>query len=387
MQLARVEHALLSKTLRERLIQSVTQRRSKLMRDKEQLDIADSSALLLNPNQFSLGNPASPGGAQTNRKTRHTRLRGDNEDVGTTIVEGNKRKRKAGFEEAENESPGPASRTMDHGANSSYREAKSKMNHAQFEAPLYSVERLFTAKDLDLHIDRAHRATFAHFMRIRAQNGQSSAIGTDATGQNGTKADTGNNDETTDAAAATALESLEAADEIETFGPTSSLLAYLSHGRSQSFHATRSQRATGLDVLSSAATTTTPFMAGMHAATGKSNPCAPGPSVLEDAFATEDLDLINLGADSADMAILQQRSLDKTSVLSLGVGAEPTGAKPFRQGRDRSDATAALVGGNGSSASIGTASVPMSKTNSAAGQPAPSLGAADMRRTASSRRA
>lgn len=383
MQLAREEHALLSKTLRERLIQSVTQRRSKLMRDKEQLDIADSSALLLNPNQFSLGNPASPGGAQ-NRKTRHTRLRADNEDVGALAIEGNKRKRKTAFEETENDSPGPSSRIGENGLANPFREAKAKMNYAQFEAPLFSIERLFSTKDLDLHIDKAHKATFAYFTRLRAQNGQASATGVaPATKKDG---EAGEVNQESDAAAAAALASLEAADEIENFGPSPSLLSYLPQKTSQTYHATRSQRNTGLDLLSSAATSTTPFMAGMHAAAGKSNPAAPGPSILEEAFVGEDLELMQLTVDTPDLATLQQRSLDKTSVLSLGVGLEIPANTKQEKDRTRNDAS---NGQSGAAPSAALASTPMSKTNSTGGisQAGQSMGAVDMRRTASSRRA
>lgn len=71
---AEEEHKALASQIRQRLITTISKRRQQLLRDKEQLDIADNNAMLLNPNQFSINNPGSPGGGQ-NRKTRHLRHR------------------------------------------------------------------------------------------------------------------------------------------------------------------------------------------------------------------------------------------------------------------------------------------------------------------------
>lgn len=177
--MAHEEHALLTKTIRDRLIQNVTQKRAKLLKDKEQLDIADSNALLLNPTQFSIGNPtASPGGGQ-NRKTRNTRFRPG--DAGTVVEDStaaavatapdNKRKRKAAFDD-DNGSPGPATRTLietNGGTATPSRDAKQKLFHQQFEAPLYSIESLFSDRELLLNSQRAHNATNEHFERLRTQ--------------------------------------------------------------------------------------------------------------------------------------------------------------------------------------------------------------------------
>lgn len=80
-------------TLRERLFQALVNKRQKLMKEKEQLDIADTNALLLHPSQFSITNPASPGSQPTSRKTRFTRNREHEELNGVSDVS-HRRKRK-----------------------------------------------------------------------------------------------------------------------------------------------------------------------------------------------------------------------------------------------------------------------------------------------------
>lgn len=355
------------------------------MRDKEQLDIADSSALLLNPNQFSLGNPASPGGVHSNRKTRHTR-RADQEDISSAAVEnGKKRSRKAAFEDTENDSTGPSSKAENGNAHPQ-REAKARMNYSQFEAPLYSVDRLFTEKDLAMNITKAHKATFAHFSRVRAQTDQVPPTKAYAPAGNGESTKMEEDEETEAAAAAAALASLEEAGEGDLFSPTPSLFFYLPQKASLSYHATRSQRNTGLDLLAGAAMNPTPFVASINATVGKSNPAAPTPSGLEDTYTNEDFDLMKLDADNTDGDVLRQRCLDRTSVLSLGVGVEKNGRAERSNGKKSSDEN---LNGNGMAASSmpmisgGTAMV---KTTSTSGTnaTAPRLGGQDMRRTASS---
>lgn len=67
---AKREHRALTSTLRDRLVNTLTQKKNRLNREKEVLEINDSNALLLNPNQFSITNPSSPGGTHGKRATR-----------------------------------------------------------------------------------------------------------------------------------------------------------------------------------------------------------------------------------------------------------------------------------------------------------------------------
>ena len=140
------EHRYLADLLRQRLVTSVNQKKSALLKEKEKLDIADTNALLFHPNQFSINNSASPGGPQSNRKTRHARHRLEAEELEAVSGTNNKRKRKAPIE-LENGSPGPAGRDVE--AINPLKEANARLEAHQASTPLYSVDRLFSTRELD----------------------------------------------------------------------------------------------------------------------------------------------------------------------------------------------------------------------------------------------
>ncbi|KAF2277170.1 uncharacterized protein EI97DRAFT_397155 [Westerdykella ornata] len=179
-QIAEEEHKLLAGTVRERLVNSIQARLNKLKREKEQLDLSDSNAMLLHPNQYSIGNPASPGGPLAPRKTRRTGHRfGEAEEVAGTE---NKRKRKL-FEE-DNGSPGPSGRNVDIIVDSPFREAKARTMQSQFEEGAYAIEKLFTEKELNMATNRATTAASNFFAKMKnAELAQDSA--TNGTGQEG----------------------------------------------------------------------------------------------------------------------------------------------------------------------------------------------------------
>lgn len=165
---AKEEFQALSTTLRERLTQTISGKRSRLMREKDQLDIADTNALLLHPNQFSITNPASPGGLHGNRKTRHTRHRVDLDELGNGIVsEFNKRKRKAPEEEV-------GSPVRDTGGTTPAERSKAVL--AQQSAPSYSISSLFTDKELGAHANQAHVATLHFFSTSKRPDQGSGAV-------------------------------------------------------------------------------------------------------------------------------------------------------------------------------------------------------------------
>lgn len=178
---AEEEHKALASQIRQRLISTISKRRQQLLRDKEQLDIADNNALLLNPNQFSVNNPGSPGGGQ-NRKTRHLRHRAISPSGGD---ENGKRKRKLpALEDEGNESPAPGFRSLPPpdslgGGRSPFKDARDKSIYTQYEAPAYSLERLFTDKELALATNTAQNATYKYFYQPPAQ--QDSGSNTNAT--------------------------------------------------------------------------------------------------------------------------------------------------------------------------------------------------------------
>lgn len=194
MHFAREEFNQLSSTLRERLVQSISSKRIRLMREKEQLDIADTNALLLHPNQFSITNPTSPGGIHSNRKTRHTRHRVDLDDLGNGIAsEMNKRKRKAPEEEV-------GSPVRETGGQTPAE--RSKVVFAQQSAPTYSMQSLFTDKELSVHANQAHVAA-VHFFSTskRPDQGPGATTNGNNTDAEDTPEVTGHEDNGTPAAA------------------------------------------------------------------------------------------------------------------------------------------------------------------------------------------
>ncbi|GAB1216139.1 hypothetical protein ATERTT37_005344 [Aspergillus terreus] len=219
---AEEEYNNLSSTVRERLVQQISTKRLRLMREKEQLDLADTNALLLHPNQFSITNPASPGGIHGNRKTRHTRHRVDLDELGNGFMSEhfNKRKRKA----AEDDVGSPVREGF---ANPAER-AKAQMA-AQQHAPVYSINQLFTEKELSAHANQAHVAT-VHFFSTSKRADQPSGAATN-----------GNN---TDAEDASGL-----GDGTEEGTPATDM----ARTASQNFHATRSTRTHGNHALNALA--------------------------------------------------------------------------------------------------------------------------------------
>jgi len=133
------------------------------MKEKEQLDIADTNALLLHPSQFSITNPASPGGNHTtSRKTRFAKHR-EQEDLNGVGEVSNKRKRKLGDEDVGSPSRNGISTPGD----------RNRAVLSNQTAPLYSIHTLFTDKELNL---QSHQAQIAarHFFTTSRKEGEES---------------------------------------------------------------------------------------------------------------------------------------------------------------------------------------------------------------------
>ncbi|KAH6960856.1 Sds3-like-domain-containing protein [Fusarium avenaceum] len=161
---ARREHRALTSTLRDRLINTLTHKKNRLNREKEVLEINDSNALLLNPNQFSLTNPASPGGPHGKRATR---LRKDADDM-QMYSENKKRKRNAGDDDG---SPAPARRALDnHNTTPLWQSEKARVAAKQ-NGPMYSIDKLFTDKELSLNYNSAALAAHQYILRNRVNGG------------------------------------------------------------------------------------------------------------------------------------------------------------------------------------------------------------------------
>ncbi|KAG5971993.1 hypothetical protein E4U58_007032 [Claviceps cyperi] len=163
---AKREHGALTGTLRDRLINTLTQKKNRLSREKEVLEINDSSALLLNPNHFSLTNPGSPGGTHGKRATR---LRKDAEDM--QLFSDKKRKRHPGDDDG---SPAPLRRALDPNSTTPLWQSEKARTAAKQNGPIYSIDKLFTDKELSLHYNTAALAAHQYILRNRV-NGQASS--------------------------------------------------------------------------------------------------------------------------------------------------------------------------------------------------------------------
>lgn len=260
------------------------------MREKEQLDIADTNALLLHPNQFSITNPASPSGLHGNRKTRHTRHRVDLDELGNGINPdtGNKRKRKAPLEDDVG-SPGRD------GLSTPAERAKTSLSQQQ-QSQSYSIHSLFTEKELAAHANHSHVAT-VHFFSTSKRTEPGSGVGTN--GNNTDAEDTSGGDGTGQEDDGTPA----ATDMIRT--------------ASQNFHATRSTRnhgATGLAILAelSDKTATRPnlpysILANYHARPNGNAP--PLPSLMNEEIDDDCLRMERLQAKPSSW--IDSRLIDK----------------------------------------------------------------------------
>lgn len=149
--LAEEEHKALASSLRDRLINSVTGKKIKLNKEKDDLlNIGESNALLMHPNQYTVANPSSPGGVHSKRATRHRR---DIDDI-PGFPESHKRKRKAADDVG---SPAPARRHLENGFSTPIwtSEQVARAANKGSTSPLYSVEKLFTEKELAMTYNAA----------------------------------------------------------------------------------------------------------------------------------------------------------------------------------------------------------------------------------------
>jgi Sds3-like len=268
--LAAEECKSMTNTLRERLVQSLSSRRQRLMKEKEQLDIADTNALLLHPSQFTITNPSSPGGGHNSRKTRFMRHRADAEETGTGLLTdgNNKRKRKAPDDDF-----GSPSRN----GNSTPAERVKARTVAHQTAPVYSIHSLFTDKELNF---QSHQAQIAarHFFATSHKEGDTNGSGKRSRDSDGDKS-TGSGEDS----GADDDEGIEAPE--------------MDRTASQNVHVTRSTRNTGAmaglnllsDLAEKAATRPTLPYATLHTYQPRGGTFLPSPSRLMSEEIQEDL--------------------------------------------------------------------------------------------------
>ncbi|KAI0479176.1 Sds3-like-domain-containing protein [Xylariaceae sp. FL0804] len=165
LEVAKRERQLLSETLRDRLLNAIQSKKWRLSREKEAIEISDSSALLLHPNQFSLTNPASPGGTHGKRNTR---LRREMEEL-PVLSENKKRKRNAADDDG---SPAPVRRALDSANVTPLWQQSDRMRSLRSETgPIFGIDKLFTDKELSMTYNTAALAAYKHQLTRRDAKG------------------------------------------------------------------------------------------------------------------------------------------------------------------------------------------------------------------------
>ncbi|KAK7979756.1 hypothetical protein PG989_012213 [Apiospora arundinis] len=142
-EVAKREYRALSSTLRDRLINAITSKKARLSREKEALEISDSSAL---------GPPVYA--ARWKKQSGYA----DNK----------KRKRNGGDEDG---SPAPIRRALD-GSNTTPLWQNDRIRAMRKETgPIYSIDKLFTDKELSMNYNTAALASYKYLLTRRDANG------------------------------------------------------------------------------------------------------------------------------------------------------------------------------------------------------------------------
>ncbi|KAK4190167.1 Sds3-like-domain-containing protein [Podospora australis] len=148
------EFKALSQTLRDRLINAISSKKTRLNKEKEALEISDASALLLHPNQFSIANPASPGGPHGKRTTRLRHMEENGAD-------GKKRKRNNNDDDG---SPGPQKRAGIEAEKTTPLWQTDRVTNRKATGPIYSIDKLFTDKELSMTYNTAALAAHKYLL-------------------------------------------------------------------------------------------------------------------------------------------------------------------------------------------------------------------------------
>ena len=160
--LAEKEHAALATTVRDRLINSITERKRKLNRDMISNEgIDNSNAHHYHPAQYSSLNPSSPGGVLGKRSSRHRR---DLDDL-PSMLDPTKRRRRAVDDSRGSPLPNRRAPFDLHQIGSGTPLNKFTEKAQDPETPLYSVDKLFTEKELSLLERQAAEAAHKYMVR------------------------------------------------------------------------------------------------------------------------------------------------------------------------------------------------------------------------------
>ena len=137
----------------------------------------------MHPNHFSIGNnPGSPGhtGAAANKRTRYLRHHRGLSPAPGGADDNGKRKRKFGQVDDEHNGNESSAAPPLAGGRSPLKDGRGQREYAQFEAPAYSLERIFTEKELAMATDTAKIATYKYFHQPQQQEPVPNGNGTNA---------------------------------------------------------------------------------------------------------------------------------------------------------------------------------------------------------------
>ena len=315
------------------------------------MDIAESSALSLHPSQFSINIPASPGGIHSNRKTRHTRHRlGDGDEL---QAERGKKRKMPGDDDT-NDSPAPAFRSLGNdgnGGSSPFFEQRAKALATQQEASAYSLDRIFTEKELAHATNLAQFATHRFFVEQQQQGSESAVLTGSAAGA---VASVPSLDGSAEAVVSLALSTAEGNNDSAAAAPfanspPASQAQAVEMERQVSYHATRgATKANPLSFLSEAAeaVSATPFITNPGrflpaiVSITKTDKGAPTPPSMRTEDVADDLALMMTDENDAssikdrpnghtdreadsDIRTMRSRYLEQAC-------REPLGTQPFR---------------------------------------------------------
>ncbi|KAF4510853.1 hypothetical protein G6O67_002712 [Ophiocordyceps sinensis] len=170
---AKREQEALNTTMRDRLINQMNTKKTRLSKEKEAFEISDTNALLLNSAQFSLTNPGSPGGHAGKRSTRNRKDADESHAYGGD----KKRKRNGGDEEG---SPAPTRRTLEANVTTPYWQSEKARTEARKEGAVYNIASLFTEKELAMHYNASALAAHNYILRHRVNGSTSSPEASDS---------------------------------------------------------------------------------------------------------------------------------------------------------------------------------------------------------------
>ena len=164
-------------------------KKARLTSEKDAFDISDTNALILNPSQFSLANPGSPGGQAGKRSTRNRKDAAA--DLNNMYSDTKKRKRNGGGGDDDG-SPAPSRRTLDTSNTTLFWQSEKARTEARKAGSVYSIGSLFTEKELSMQYNTAAQAAHLHMTRHRITGGASSPESSDS--GNGESNDNGDNE-------------------------------------------------------------------------------------------------------------------------------------------------------------------------------------------------